>query len=72
MHTPETKSQSKQWLKKGTPGHVKAKVHASRTKLMVMAFFNSKGMVYNNYVPGARPSTQTTSSEPCGSSSLKA
>jgi hypothetical protein len=30
---------------------VKAKIHGSRTKQMVMAFFNSKGMVYTNYVP---------------------
>jgi hypothetical protein len=30
---------------------VKAKIHASRTKQMVMAFLNSKGMVYTNYVP---------------------
>ena len=41
MHTPETKSQSKQWLKKGTPGPIKAKVHATRTKQMVIAFFDS-------------------------------
>ncbi len=53
MHTPETKSQSKQWLKKGTPGPVKAKNHASRMKqmVMVMAFFDSRGMVHTNYVP---------------------
>jgi hypothetical protein len=30
---------------------VKAKVHASRTKQMVIAFFDSKRMVYTNYVP---------------------
>ncbi len=51
MHTPETKSQSKQWLKKGAPGPVKAKIHASRTKQIVMAFFDRQGMVYTNYVP---------------------
>ncbi len=28
MNTPETKQQSKQWLEKGVPGPVKAKVHA--------------------------------------------
>jgi histone-lysine N-methyltransferase SETMAR len=57
MHTPETKSQSKQWLKKGTPGPVKAKIHASRTKQMVMAFFDSQGMVYTNYVPRGKTVT---------------
>ncbi len=48
---PTTKQQSKQWMKKGTPGPVKGKVHDTRTKTMVLTFFNSKGMVYNNYVP---------------------
>ena len=50
-HTPTTKQQSKQWLKKGTPGPVKAKVQASRTKQMVLAFFDAKGLIYTNIVP---------------------
>jgi len=50
-HTPETKKQSKQWVKKGLPGPIKAKVHASRTKQMVLAFFDSKGLIYTNIVP---------------------
>jgi hypothetical protein len=29
---------------------VKVKVHNTRTKTMVLTFFDSKGMVYNNYV----------------------
>jgi hypothetical protein len=41
MHTQEAKQQSKQLLKKGEPGNVKAEVHASRTKNMVLTFFNS-------------------------------
>jgi histone-lysine N-methyltransferase SETMAR len=51
FHTPETKQQSKQWLPKGHPRPVKAKVHVTRTKQMVLAFFNSKGLIYTNYVP---------------------
>jgi histone-lysine N-methyltransferase SETMAR len=31
-HTPQTKRQSPQWITKGSPGPVKAKVAASRTK----------------------------------------
>jgi histone-lysine N-methyltransferase SETMAR len=50
-HTPQTKKQSKQWIKKGQPGPIKARVHASRTKQMVMAFFDSKGLVYTHIVP---------------------
>jgi hypothetical protein len=51
FHTPQTKQQSKQWLEKGTPGPIKAQVHASRTKQMVLAFFDSKGLIYTNYMP---------------------
>ena len=51
LHTAETKRQSKQWLKKGTPSPVKAKMVASRTKKMVLAFFDSKGLIYTNIVP---------------------
>ena len=51
FHTPETKRQSRQWIKKGQPGPIKVKVHASRTKQMVLAFFDSKGLIYTNIVP---------------------
>lgn len=51
FHTPETKRQSMQWLPKGQPGPIKAKVHATRTKQMVLCFFDSKGLIYTNYVP---------------------
>ncbi len=49
----ETKQQSMQWLPKGQPGLGKAKVHATRTKQMVLAFLDSKGLIYTNYVPRA-------------------
>jgi hypothetical protein len=51
FYRPETKQQSKQWLPKGQPGPIKAKVQASRTKQMVLAFFDSKGIIYTNYMP---------------------
>ncbi len=51
-HTPETKKQSRQWIEKGKPGPIKAGVHASRTKQMVMAFFDCKGLIYTHIVPG--------------------
>ena len=35
-HTPETKNQSKQWVKKGSPRPIKCKSQASRTKQMVL------------------------------------
>ncbi len=54
FHTPESKQQSKQWLVKGSPGPIKAKVHATRKKQMVLAFFDSKGLIYMNFVPRGR------------------
>ena len=50
FHTPETKEQSKQRLPKGTPGPINARVHASRKKQMVMAFFNKQGSIYVHHV----------------------
>jgi histone-lysine N-methyltransferase SETMAR len=51
QHTPQTKKQSKRWVKKGPPGPIKAKVHASRFKHMVLAFFDAAGLIYTNIVP---------------------
>ncbi len=51
QHTPETKKQSKRWVKKGSPGPLKARVAASRVKHMVMAFFDSAGLIYTHIVP---------------------
>ncbi len=51
LHTPETKKQSKRWVPKGQPGPVKARIHASRTKFMVMAFFDAAGLIYSHLVP---------------------
>jgi hypothetical protein len=50
-HMPEMKKASKQWIKKGLPGPIKAKVHASRTKQMLLAFFTSKGLIYTHIIP---------------------
>jgi AraC-like DNA-binding protein len=59
FHTPETKQQSKQWVKKGQPGPIKARVHATRSKQMVLVFFDSQGVIYTDYVPkGDRVNSQ--------------
>ncbi len=50
FHTPETKRQSKQWVKKDQPGPLKAKVHALRAKQMVLIFFDARGVIYTNFV----------------------
>ncbi len=59
-HTPETKRQLKQWVKRGQPGSIKAKVHASRMNQVVMAFFDSKGLIYTTLSPMASLSMPTT------------
>jgi hypothetical protein len=46
FHTPETKQQSKQWLPKGQSGPIMAKAQDNRTKQMVLAFFDSKGIIF--------------------------
>jgi hypothetical protein len=51
FHMSESKMQSKQWTKKGKPGPIKAKVHTTRSKQMVLAFFDNEGLIYMNYVP---------------------
>ncbi len=37
--------------KEGRVWLIKAKVHATRAKQMVLAFFDSKGPIYTNYMP---------------------
>ena len=51
LHTPETKKQSKRWVKRGQPGPLKARVQASRSKTMILAFFDARGLIYTNVVP---------------------
>jgi hypothetical protein len=50
-HMPQSKKQSQQWIEKGLPGPIKAKVQASRSKQLLLAFFNSKGLIYTHIVP---------------------
>ncbi len=49
--TPETKRMSKEWTLKDKPGPLKAKVQASRSKQMVFALFDSRGLIYLHIVP---------------------
>jgi hypothetical protein len=51
-HTPQSKKQSQQWIEKGQPGPIKAKVQASQSKQMLLTFFNSKGLIYKHIIPG--------------------
>ncbi len=51
FHNPQMKRQSKQWVKKGQPGPRKARVLETQSKKMVLAFFDTKGVIYTNYIP---------------------
>jgi hypothetical protein len=51
FHNLDTKKQPMQWVKKGQPGPVKARVHTSRSMQMVPVFWDAKGIIYTNYAP---------------------
>jgi hypothetical protein len=51
LHTHHTKQHSEQCAKKEQKGPVKAKVHASQTKSLVLVFFDYQGIIYTNHTP---------------------
>ncbi len=61
LHTPETKRQSKQWVKKGQPGPLKAKVHASRSKQMSSFSLTRRALFTRISYRRAKRSTPPTS-----------
>ena len=48
---PETKQQSKQWSPRGARPPIKAKRVESTKKLMYVLFFDSRGAIYQHFVP---------------------
>lgn len=50
-YTPETKEQSKQWVKHGDPAPKKAKTVASAGKVMASVFWDAKGILLIDYLP---------------------
>jgi DNA-binding transcriptional regulator YhcF (GntR family) len=64
FHTPETKRQSKQWVKKGQPGPLKAKVHASRSKQMSSFSLTRRALFTRISYRRAKRSTPSTSGMP--------
>jgi hypothetical protein len=51
FHNSLIKQQSKHWLGKGQPGPIEAKVQASRSKNMALAFLGSNGLININHMP---------------------
>jgi len=53
-YTPETKEQSKQWTKSGESAPKKAKTVPSAGKRMTTIFWNSRGIIFTNYLEKGR------------------
>ncbi len=50
VYDPETKLQSKEWLRKGEPRPQKPRQTLATGKVMVVTFFDARGMVYFEFV----------------------
>ena len=50
-YDPETKLQSEEWHTKRSPRPKKARMSRSRVKTMIIAFFDSRGIVHKEFVP---------------------
>ena len=50
IHTPENKRKSNQCINKGSPDPIKARVHASHMKQMVITFFNADRLINTKIV----------------------
>jgi histone-lysine N-methyltransferase SETMAR len=53
-YTPETKEQSRQWTNRGEPTPKKAKTILSAGKVMATVFWDSKGLLYVDYLQKGR------------------
>ena len=47
----ETKMQSSQWMEKGSPRLKKARMSRSKINVMLVVFFNWKGIVHHGFIP---------------------
>lgn len=56
-YTPETKEQSKQWTFRGEPAPRKAKVVPSAGKVMATVFWDSRGVIFIDYLEKGRTIT---------------
>jgi len=52
---PETKRQSAEWKSKNSPQAKKVRKVPSKIKTMLITFFDSKGIIYKEFVPTTKP-----------------
>ena len=50
-YDPQTKQQSSQWKGPSSPGPKKGRQVRGKTKVMLLAFFDSEGIVHHEYAP---------------------
>ena len=55
VYDPEMRQQSKVWLRQGEPRPLKARREMATAKVMIITFFDARGMIYFEYVQ--RPQT---------------
>jgi len=60
MYDPATKQQSKRWVRRGGSGMLKQKSQKSMLKVMIVTFFDKKGMIYTHTVPSAAKESKNT------------
>ena len=58
QYDPETKRQSMQWKTAESPRPKKARMSKSKTKVMLIAFFDQKGLVHHEFVSEGEPVNQ--------------
>ena len=60
MYDPAMKQQSKRWMRRGSSGMLKQKSQKSMLKVMVVTFFDKKGMIYTHTMPAATKDSKNT------------
>ena len=58
QYDPETKRQSLQWKTANSPRPKKARMSKSKIKVMLIAFFDQKGLVHHEFVPEGQTVSQ--------------
>ena len=58
QYNSETKRQSMQWKTAESPRPKKVRMSKSKIKVMLITFFNQKGMVYHEFVPEGKTVNQ--------------
>jgi [histone H3]-lysine36 N-dimethyltransferase SETMAR len=57
QYEPSTKRQTAEWCARGAPRPTKTRAVKSKVKAMVIAFFDSRGMIHTEFVPSGRTVT---------------